>query len=490
MNEVARHMPDIATFLRIPHDAQWHEAAGKFWDELLTQRYGQRGRGAVAIRAPRILEIEKAPYTAVLHQDSPNSGGYGGTSFVVFPSSTGSCFGLVVGTQGLAPDEDILTRPGHARRCRAYSKWVHAESKGTIRSWSKADPTRIDLPLPNDVRSDWQGWAAATRAYGNVMYLLVQPAEATSDVIEKAFLALLDAAMADRDVQPLKSFAGESQQISNEVMAGVLTSPSEDEVRQQLQARQFVILQGPPGVGNTRLATRLMSTAYAGRASSFQFHPSMGYEQFIGGLAPAEANGQFGFRPMPGLLMRAISDAQRCAPEPWLLHLDEINRADLARVLGEALMLFEPARPGDEPRSVRLPYDYGPPWGNSLALPKNLHVLGTMNSADRSTAILDLAVRRRFAFMQLWPDRAALAQSSGLAKQAFERLQRLFIDDAAESVLELMPGQAYFLAPTDHEARDRLRYELTPLLKSYLQQGLVPGLAEGIDSYLQWLQSQ
>ena len=91
--------------------------------------------------------------------------------------------------------------------------------------------------------------------------------------------------------------------------------------------------------------------------------------------------------------------------------------------------------------------------------------------------------------MHLWPDAAALTQSSPLAKEAFERLRALFVDGATDAVLELMPGQAYFLCATDDEARLRFRYELMPLLGSYIQQGLTPGLDEGIDSYLQWLSS-
>ena len=91
--------------------------------------------------------------------------------------------------------------------------------------------------------------------------------------------------------------------------------------------------------------------------------------------------------------------------------------------------------------------------------------------------------------MHLWPDAAALTQSSPFAKEAFERLRALFVDGATDAVLELMPGQAYFLCATDDEARLRFRYELMPLLGSYIQQGLTPGLDEGIDSYLQWLSS-
>lgn len=483
-------MPDITEFLRRQHDEQWHALAARFWDDLIQDRYGQRARAGVAIRAPRIADVDKAPFSAVLHKDSPGSGGYGGTSFVVFPSERGSFFALVVGTQGLAPDEDILTRPGHTRRCRAFSQWFNEEAGGGAFAWSKSDPTRIDLQLPDDVNRCFQAWPAAIRSYGNVIYVAVGPGDASAEMLERGFLALLDFAMFERGIQPLARWKDGSERLSEALMARVLASPSDEDVRQQLLSRRFVVLQGPPGVGKTRLAARLLGSAFADRGRSFQFHPSVGYEQFVGGLAPVEANGQFGFRPTAGLLMEAARLARECAPEPWLLHLDEINRADLARVLGEALMLFEPARPGDARRSVSLPFDFGPPWGSELALPDNLCVLGTMNSADRSTAILDLAVRRRFAFMHLWPDGAALAKCSTLAKEAFHRLQSLFVDGATDTVLELMPGHAYFLCQTDAEARLRFRYELMPLLGSYLQQGLTPGLDEGIDSYLQWLSSR
>jgi 5-methylcytosine-specific restriction protein B len=483
-------MSDIAEFLQRVHDGHWHEAAERFWDRLLVERYGQRARSLVAIRAPRIPDVDKAPYTAVVHKDSPSSGGYGGTSLVVFPSDKGSFFALVVGTQGLAPDEDIITRPGHARRCRAYTRWINKQAAGSAQAWSKSDPTRIDLPLPEDVRQLLGDWPAATRIYGHVIYLAVRATAASSADIEASFLALLDSALAERGIRPLSRWLSESEQVSSKIMSSVLVSPTLAEALQQLLARRFVVLQGPPGVGKTRMAVQLLDGAFGGRGRSFQFHPSVGYEQFVGGLAPAEANGQFGFRPTPGLLMRAAHEAAACAPEPWLLHLDEVNRADLARVLGEALILFEPARSGDAKRSVELPYDYGLPWGSKLSLPENLFVLGTMNSADRSTAILDLAVRRRFAFMQLWPDADALEGCAPLAKSAFRRLQSLFVEEASEAVLELMPGQAYFLSQTDDEARQRFAYELIPLLKSYVQQGLVPGLTEDIDSYLQWLWSR
>jgi 5-methylcytosine-specific restriction protein B len=480
-------MPQIASFLTRALDADWHAAAETFWDSLLRERYGLRGRGAVAIRAPRIQDAEQAPYSAVVHKDSPTSGGYGGTSFVIFPSAAGSFFGLVVGTQGLAPDEDILTRAGHARRARAFSHWFNEQAAGGSQAWSKSDPTRIDVPLPEGVSQWLEEWPAACRKYGHVIYLALRPNGAPEPLIERAFLGLLDNLMRERRVAPLARWVDDSQAMAREILAGVLKSPTEEDVHGELLSRRFVVLQGPPGVGKTRMAARLLANAFGGRGSSHQFHPSVGYEQFVGGLAPFESNGRFGFRPAAGILMRAAAAARINAPAPWLLHLDEINRADLARVLGEALMLFESASADEAPRSVRLSYDFGHPWGSELTLPENLLVLGTMNSADRSTAIIDLAVRRRFAFMQLWPDAAALQESAPLAREAFRRLQAVFVDEASDAVMELMPGHSYFLAADDDDARRRFRHELIPLLKSYQQQGLVPGLTDNLDSFLQWL---
>ena len=95
-----------------------------------------------------------------------------------------------------------------------------------------------------------------------------------------------------------------------------------------------------------------------------------------------------------------------------------------------------------------------------------------MNSADRSIAILDLAVRRRFAFVPLWPDiQVVAAQDLPLATEAFAQLQDLFTQFAPEEALVLMPGHSYFLGATEQELMNRLHYELLPLLNEYLQEG-------------------
>jgi 5-methylcytosine-specific restriction protein B len=139
------------------------------------------------------------------------------------------------------------------------------------------------------------------------------------------------------------------------------------------------------------MATQLLSREYGGKGRSIQFHPNTTYENFIGGLAPANTASDLGFRlaPTPGALMEAATRALEDPSRNYLLHIDEINRADLGKILGEALFLLESS---DAERKIDLPYDFGEPFHRTFFLPKNLHILGTMNSADRSIAIVDVAV--------------------------------------------------------------------------------------------------
>jgi 5-methylcytosine-specific restriction protein B len=131
-----------------------------------------------------------------------------------------------------------------------------------------------------------------------------------------------------------------------------------------------------------------------------QFHPAVTYETFVIGISPDVHQSTLNFNVKAGWLVEAVHAGQE---QDYLLVIDEINRADLGRVLGEAIYLFEPREiKQGEARVVKLPY--GVDGQRELSIPAGLYVLGTMNSADRSIAILDLAVRRRFAFVDVWPD--------------------------------------------------------------------------------------
>jgi 5-methylcytosine-specific restriction protein B len=119
----------------------------------------------------------------------------------------------------------------------------------------------------------------------------------------------------------------------------------------------------------------------------------------------------------------------------------------------------------------------------TFRLPENLFVLGTMNTADRSIAGLDLAVRRRFAFVTLMPDRKAVeSQAPAIAAEFFDRLADVFIQHASDEMLDLLPGHAYYLAPNEDQFKKRMRYDLLPLLDEYLRQGLLGAMASELHS--------
>ena len=130
-------------------------------------------------------------------------------------------------------------------------------------------------------------------------------------------------------------------------------------------------IHGPPGTGKTRMALKLLGHKYASLGVSRQFHPNTTYESFVGGLAPTATKEELGFRfePAKGALMKAAAEAEKVKPQPYLFHIDEINRADLSKVLGEAIFLLEYS--DEKPRAVTLPYDFGPPWQNRLVIPSN-----------------------------------------------------------------------------------------------------------------------
>ena len=206
-------------------------------------------------------------------------------------------------------------------------------------------------------------------------------------------------------------------------------------------------------------------------------------------VSPADTKSDLGFRftPKKGHLIEAAEAASRSL-KPFLLHIDEINRADMSKVLGEAIYLLE----ADDatPREVKLGYDFGPPFGSQLQLPKNLHIVGTMNSADRSLAVVDVAVRRRFAFAKLWPQMSVVREGGcDLMQQAFRDLVSIFVEHASDEAFDLMPGHSYFLEKDETRAQQRLKVTLAPLLEEYLTQGYVASFAEPLRSYLQWIES-
>ncbi len=168
----------------------------------------------------------------------------------------------------------------------------------------------------------------------------------------------------------------------------------------RLKQKKAVVLQGPPGVGKTfvakRLAYALMGLKDDRRVSMVQFHPSYGYEDFIQGYRPSRGGG---LERRDGVFYEFARQARNEPDHDWFFIIDEINRGNLAKIFGELLMLLESDKRGPD-HVVSLTYSEK---GEQFYLPMNLHVIGTMNTADRSLAMVDYALRRRFAFVTLEP---------------------------------------------------------------------------------------
>lgn len=471
----------------------WSERNRAAYDALFGSpvgRYPKSAANVATLRAPEMGGDSGVPFAAYIHPSNPRSGPYSGLSFVVFPVPERPCLiGMIVGTQGLSPDEAILGRPGHARKTQAICSWLNREyGHGQFVAWAKQDPTRTDLPIPANIAKQWPEYKNIFDRYGKELYALYCPTDNRA-ATDAALSAFLDLFFEERDYQPTASRQDDSQSIRARWFEHLMPTVEYGAVADLLATRRYAILQGPPGTGKTRMATELLRETYCGRGRTIQFHPNTTYENFIGGLAPKSTPGELGFQftPTAGFLMEAAAQALRDPSRPYLLHIDEINRADLGKILGEAVFLLEPTDPD---RKIELPYDFGEPFHRTFFLPVNLHILGTMNSADRSIALVDVAVRRRFAFVSLWP-RMSVVEKHGCAvmQQAFRNLLSIFVEHSSEDAFSLVPGHSYFLEKDDEHSKRNLQVNLVPLLEEYLAQGYVGGFAEPIRGYLQELKS-
>ena len=239
------------------------------------------------------------------------------------------------------------------------------------------------------------------------------------------------------------------------------------EVEALLDDKRQVIFQGPPGTGKT-FAARKLAACLAGspeRVRLVQFHPSYAYEDFVQGYRPVLTGGQPGFALRDGPLLDAAARARDEPDARHFLVIDEINRGNLAKVFGELYFLLEYR--GEE---LRLQYSDEP-----FSLPANLHVIGTMNTADRSIALVDLALRRRFHFVEFHPGEPPVEgllrrwlekHAPGMAWVAdvVDRANRA-LDDRQAAV-----GPSYFLKPgLDEKAVRRIwKHNVLPYLEEHL----------------------
>lgn len=243
------------------------------------------------------------------------------------------------------------------------------------------------------------------------------------------------------------------------------------ELRSKLLHKKNIILQGAPGVGKTfiskRLAWSIMGKKNHNRVMMIQFHQSYGYEDFIMGYRPSKDGFELKTGPFYNFCKKATEDTVH----PYFFIIDEINRGNLSKIFGELFMLMESDKRGE---SLSLLYT-----GEQFSIPENLHIIGMMNTADRSLAMLDYALRRRFAFFELAP----AFESEGFRKfteaannPKFSKLlntvtllnEEIERDESLGRGFRI--GHSYFYttdAVTDEWLHSVVHYELIPLLEEY-----------------------
>ena len=238
-----------------------------------------------------------------------------------------------------------------------------------------------------------------------------------------------------------------------------------------LEAKYNVILQGAPGVGKTfaakRLAYSIMGQKDTSRVAMVQFHQSYSYEDFIQGYRPSKD----GFELENGTFYKFCKEAEEDNERPYFFIIDEINRGNLSKILGELMMLIEKDKRGEKIKLL-----YSNEW---FTVPQNVRIIGMMNTADRSLALMDYALRRRFAFFDFAPAFSSEGFKNYLAEKNSPKLEKLIA--AVESLNSTIStdeslgdgfriGHSYFC--TDDEVTDEwlksvVEYEVIPLIKEY-----------------------
>lgn len=281
---------------------------------------------------------------------------------------------------------------------------------------------------------------------------------------------------AEENLQEIADEPSASPYTKNNFLTEVYISEKEyNTLHSLLTHKKNIILQGAPGVGKTfaakRLAYAFMGEKDESRVKTVQFHQSCSYEDFVEGYRPAEDGG---FTLNDGVFKKFCKEAETDSEHSYFFIIDEINRGNLSKIFGELLMLIEADKRG-EGCSAELVYS-----GDRFSVPENLYIIGMMNTADRSLAMIDYALRRRFAFYTMKP-----AFENPVFKSQYENVDCKLFHKAVSAVCELNKvilddktlgkgfeiGHSYFCKSPDEIddvlVKNIIRYELIPTIEEY-----------------------
>ncbi|GEM_PF-2409800 len=253
-----------------------------------------------------------------------------------------------------------------------------------------------------------------------------------------------------------------------------------------LRRKKQIIFYGPPGTGKTHMALKsaryivarenlgvTYSDSIKNKVDNFiemvTFHPSYSYDDFIEGIKTSITNGHIHYEIKDGILKSLAQKAQADKDNIYILIIDEINRGDTARIFGELLTLLEK----DKRESI---YITLPLSGEKFTLPNNLYIIGTMNTSDRSIAMVDAALRRRFAFYRMWPNYEVIkSYIEGLPLHKWlEHINSKLVDVLGQEAYDLLIGHSYLMEGNEPikditQLRRRLVSEIIPLLEEYFR---------------------
>ncbi len=276
-----------------------------------------------------------------------------------------------------------------------------------------------------------------------------------------------------------------------------------NDLKELIEYKKQVILQGPPGTGKTYKAKDLAEymifdtvtidkkrqaeiIADSNQINLIQFHPAFTYEDFIRGIVTEPLGDKINYVSKNKLFLEIVDEALINNDKPYVLIIDEINRANLPSVLGELIYALEY-------REETFKTMYADKDGiNEISIPNNLYIIGTMNTADRSVSHLDYALRRRFAFYDILPQNF---EQEDFKSDEFKKVSRLFVKEIKDNTDELEAsehlslefqdrpqdiwlGHSYFFKKENTAFSLRLKYEIVPLLQEYVKDGILNNTTE------------